>query len=423
MNIKFKSSHYKKYLQSKSGMAAIIYVASNFFNAALPFLLLPILTSKLSPSEYGLTSMVMVLVTFVYPIITFGIFGAISRAYHRDEVDNFSKYVGNCLFIALTGFVFVNFVFLFSEDLIVKYTKIPTYWYFSCLVIALENFIIDLNLLTYRLKFKAKQYAQNKMSQTIFSFILTYIFVVNLEYGWKGVIIAKLIVLTIYSFYSLYLLIKNKNIEFKINKTYIRNALLFGIPLVPHLMAGFVINVSDRVFITNIMDVSKTGSYAVAYQIGSVIDLVSNSINLAWVPWLFSNLKNFEKNKNKIRKTTILGILGIVSIAVIFILLLPFIVKLFVSKEFEISFPVIILVVIGLVFQGCYLLFVNYLFYNGRTKIVSIITFSIAGINIIMNYFMITTYGILGGAIATALCFFLKFLIIFLVSNKLYKIF
>jgi O-antigen/teichoic acid export membrane protein len=171
------------------------------------------------------------------------------------------------------------------------------------------------------------------------------------------------------------------------------------------------------------MDVSKTGSYAVAYQIGSVIDLVSNSINLAWVPWLFSNLKNFEKNKNKIRKTTILGILGIVSIAVIFILLLPFIVKLFVSKEFEISFPVIILVVIGLVFQGCYLLFVNYLFYNGRTKIVSIITFSIAGINIIMNYFMITTYGILGGAIATALCFFLKFLIIFLVSNKLYKIF
>lgn len=421
--MKFNSNHYKKYLESKSGMAAFIYVVSNFFNAALPFLLLPILTSKLSPTDYGLTSMFLVLVTLIYPIITFGIFGAISRAYHRDEIDNFSKYIGNCLFITIIGFVFVNFIFLFSGQIIVNYTKVPSYWYFLCTVIAMENFIIDLNLLTYRLKFKAKQYAQNKMSQTVFSFILTYFLVVNLEYGWRGVIIARLIVLTIYALYSLFQLIKNKNIEFKISKSYIRNALLFGIPLIPHLMAGFVINVSDRVFITNIMDVSKTGSYSVAYQIGSLIDLVSNSINLAWVPWLFANLKDFEKNKEKIKKTTILGISGIVLIAVIFILLLPFIIKIFVHKEFDISFSVVILVVIGLVFQGCYLLFVNYLFYNGRTKIVSIITFSIAGLNLVMNYFMITTYGILGGAIATALCFFLKFLIIFLVSNKLYKIF
>jgi O-antigen/teichoic acid export membrane protein len=151
--------------------------------------------------------------------------------------------------------------------------------------------------------------------------------------------------------------------------------------------------------------------------------LISNSLNLAWVPWLYSNLNDFDKNKSKIKNVTVLGIFGLMLIALLFIMLLPFIIEIFVDKDFKISFAVIIVVVIGFVFQGYYLLFVNYMFYEGKTKIVSLITFSISGLNLLLNYFMITQYGILGGAIATAICFLLKFILIFLVSNRTFKIF
>lgn len=424
MKINLKKINLKNNLKSKSSISALVYVGTNFFNAALPFFLLPILTSKLSVSEYGLVSMILVVVSLITPLITIGVIGSISRTYYKDdEIKDFSKYIGNCLFIVLISFFLINLIFLTFGTAITNYSKIPPYWYFACGVIVVENFIIDLNLLTYRFKFQSIKFAINKMSQTIFSFVLTYLFVVLLNYGWQGVIMARLIVLTAYAIYSYIVLWKNKYINYTLDKVYLKNALMFGIPLLPHLLAGFIINTSDRIFISNIYNVSATGSYSVAYQIGSVIDLVSNSLNLAWVPWLYENLKDFEKNRKKIKKVTLLGMFGLMAIALVFLLLLPFILDIFVHKDFKISLSVIIVVVIGFVFQGYYLLFVNYMFYEGKTKTVSLITFSLAGLNLILNYFMITRYGIIGGAFSTAICFLLKFIMIFSVSNRTYKIF
>jgi O-antigen/teichoic acid export membrane protein len=414
---------FKSIINSKAGKSGLIYTATNFFNAALPFLLLPILTRQLSEAEYGITSMVMVVVSVIMPLLTVGVSGSISRAYYKDEISDFPQYVGNCLIIVAVGFVAFNVIFFSLGSFITRFTQIPNYWYFACTFIALETFIIDLNLITYRIKFEAEKFAVQKVLQTILSFGLTYYFVVGLALNWQGVILARLIVLSFFSIYSVLILFKNKLLNFKINKIYMKNALLFGVPLLPHLLAGFLINASDRFFITNIMSVSQTGEYSVAYQIGSVIDLISSSVNLAWAPWLFLKLKDFESNRAQIKKATSLGLLGIAAISILFILFVPIILELFVSKKFNISRPVINIVCIGFVLQGFYLLFVNYLFYNGNTKTISIVTISIAMLNLVLNYVMILKYGIVGGAISTAVCFFLKFVIIFLLSNNKYKLY
>jgi O-antigen/teichoic acid export membrane protein len=45
------------------------YSGVNIINASVPFLLLPILTSYLSPSDYGILSLVQLLMALAFPIV------------------------------------------------------------------------------------------------------------------------------------------------------------------------------------------------------------------------------------------------------------------------------------------------------------------------------------------------------------------
>ena len=417
------STFYSRISNSKAGRSGLIYTATNFFNAALPFLLLPVLTEELTEAEYGIVAMILVVVSVVTPLMTVGVTGAISRAYFREEIADFPAYIGNTLYIVLAGFLTVTAAFFAGEGFLSSFTGIPQPWLFACIFIALGDFLIAINLVTYRVKFEAKKFAAIKISQTILLFGITFLLVVGYDFDWRGVIIARLVVLFLFSGVSIFELVRNRLLKFKINRTYIRNALLFGVPLLPHLLSGFIVNTSDRIFITNILDVSRTGTYSVAYQIGSVIDLISNSFNLAWSPWLFMKLKDFNKNYSIIKKATNFSLIGLFGLAFLFLLTVPVILEFFVSDDFQVSRWVISIVALGFVFQGYYLLFVTYLFYQGNTKLISIITISIALVNLILNYIMIHRYGVIGAAITTAVCFLLKFLIIFSVANKKYKLY
>jgi Na+-driven multidrug efflux pump len=63
---------------------------------------------------------------------------------------------------------------------------------------------------------------------------------------------------------------------------------------------------------------------------------------------------------------------------------------------------------------------VNYIFFIKKTHLISIITFSTAALNLVLNYFFITLYGSVGAAKATALCMFIEFVAVWMLANKLY---
>jgi len=64
---------------------------------------------------------------------------------------------------------------------------------------------------------------------------------------------------------------------------------------------------------------------------------------------------------------------------------------------------------------------VNYIFYVKKTYILAWVTFFSAGINIILNYFFIKANGAIGAAQATTITFFVQFIIVWILSAKVYK--
>ena len=64
---------------------------------------------------------------------------------------------------------------------------------------------------------------------------------------------------------------------------------------------------------------------------------------------------------------------------------------------------------------------VNYIFYIKKTYILAWVTFASAGMNIVLNYFFIKANGAIGAAQATTITFFVQFIMVWILSAKVYK--
>src|SRR5205814_134402 len=68
----------------------------------------------------------------------------------------------------------------------------------------------------------------------------------------------------------------------------LRHCLVFGLPLVPHNIAHWVLNLSDRLVIQPFVTAAALGLYALAFQVAQIVQLAGISINDALMPFLLN---------------------------------------------------------------------------------------------------------------------------------------
>src|SRR5690606_21582715 len=130
--------------------------------------------------------------------------------------------------------------------------------------------------------------------------------VVVLLQGAAGRIYAQVGTATIFALIALALLKKDGLLSFFTWKPeYFKEALKFGVPLIPHVAGVFLLSSFDRFVINAELGVDQAGIYMVAVQITSAMYLIFDAINKAYVPWLFERLKrDVAHEKRKIVRYT-----------------------------------------------------------------------------------------------------------------------
>ncbi len=79
----------------------------------------------------------------------------------------------------------------------------------------------------------------------------------------------------------------------RFSRDFARRALDFGLPLLPHSLAGWLLSVSDRWLLGLLLGVAAAdalaavGVYSLGYQLGYAVSLVAISFNAAWLPFLY----------------------------------------------------------------------------------------------------------------------------------------
>lgn len=399
-----------------------IYTFSNILNAAIPFLLLPFLTKYLTPSDYALVDLFFASGQFFIAVIGLNTFSALSRFYFDSDQKTFDQYISQTLFIiSFTGGIILLFVEIFNIQ-ISNLIHIPKSWLWTIVIYATTSNIIQTQLIIWQVRYKAIYYGLFRVSRTLFDIVLSIGLILLLHFNWEGRILGQTIIAIIFAIFSFFLIVKHHRIAFKWMNDKTKDLILYGSPLILHILGTVIITYSDRLFISNYIDLKSTGIYAVGYQVGMIIYLIQNSFNQAWTPWFFEKLKsNDEDEKGKIVKFTYYYFIALIILAFLVAKLAPLLFSFYIDNAYSDGQEVVIWIALAFAFNGMYKMMSNYIFYSKKTYIVSIITVITAIINLILNYFWVKNYGAIGVAKATTISFFIQFLLTWIYSNKTYK--
>lgn len=406
--------------QSKLFKSGGIYTVASIIEKAIPFLLIPVLTRYLSTEDYGVVSMFTVLIGLALPLIGYNGHSAVLRNYFKDDID-IPTYIGNILYILFASSLIAGIGVYFFSDVIASYSKFPKDWLWVVLLVAIGQFAVNIILVNWQAQDRAMKYGVFKILLTLLNLGLAILLIVGMGYGWEGRVIGKMVAITLFGAGALVILWQNQLIRFEIVYEYIKHALSYGVPLIPHVLSGFMITMIDRVFITNMVGISETGIYTVGYQIGMIIGVLAGSFNKAWTPWLFEKLnEGAQETKKKIVRFTYGYFLIIIGLALILSFLAPWFMEFFVGEAFFSATSYIIWVAIGYAFNGMYMMVTNYIFYKEKTQILAWMTFIAAGFNILLNYFLIGVFGAIGAAQATSITYLMLFITVWILSASIY---
>lgn len=379
---------------------AAIYTLSNFAVAGVPFLLLPVLTRVLDPAAYGTVAMFSLVVAFMSIGVGLNVHGAITVRYFDRSSFDIPKYVSTALVILVvsTGLMF-TVVFIAGTKL-AEITSIPTEWLYAAVLVAFLQFLVQILLALWQASKNPIRFGALRISHALLDAIASVVLVVVLSLSWEGRLSGMVAAWMCAATIAVYFLVREGWLAKTVDPVYAKDALKYGVPLVPHAVGGLLLGMVDRFMVNNILDVSSTGIYVVAVQLGLILGMLADSFNKAFAPWLMEKLSNVNNESHKnIVIFTYIYFLSIIVLAVLGVVVAPYVLPLIVGAEFQAAGPLLVFILLGNAFTGMYYMVTNYIFYSRRTGLLSALTISIGLMTVGLSWFLIQAYGIKGAAI------------------------
>lgn len=193
------------------------------------------------------------------------------------------------------------------------------------------------------------------------------------------------------------------------NTSYIRAALRFTIPLIPHLFSQMVLTQFDLTIVTMLAGADKGGIYSMGHTVGNLAYTVMTQIMAAWSPWVYRRLRDGERGVVR-RNCTVVICLG-VYLSCGLITITPEIVTLFLPASYADTTTITIPLVAAMYFQFCYLFLYDLEYYHKKAHWIAIGSVITAVINIGLNFALVPLFGYLSVSYITLVSYAILFAI------------
>ena len=374
----------------------IIIALGKFSTQVISYLLLPLYTSILTTSEYGIYDFLVTACVFIVPFITLLMEESMFRfLIDEDSFVGKKKVMSNaCLYSILSMIIWCVLLFIILSIFKYKYTLVFVLYIISCILITLTNSIT-------RGMGKLKLYSLSNFILSITTIILNILFIAVYKFGVNGLLYSTVIANTLTSLFVYFKLKIYKYISIKyVNKNELIKMVKYSYPLVPNSIGWSIINISDRIIVTFFLGSSANGIYAMANKFPNIMNTFSGFFFTAFKENASKAIKNkdYEDYYNNIQKIVHNSF---ISISLLLIAVIPFIFNIFINKAYIEAYLYIPILVIALYYgnmSGFYgSLFVAF----KETKIIGKSTVVGAILNIVINLALIKFIGIYAAIIST----------------------
>lgn len=403
------------------GASVAIYFISNIANAMVPFALLPILTRVLGPEEYGYVALFTIFCACATAIISVGIGGAFTRQYYFLDRHRFSIFSGTSILliglITLVAITLFQPIFLLYEDSL----PLPASWITQAILSAGALAICNAWLACMQVRSQPLHYGVFQVAMTVLNVTVSLLLVVALDMGGMGRVLGQTTAFVIFAMIATYSLWRSGWLVFRLDRGYLRWLLLFGLPIIPHSIGGVIIAMSDRMVLAHLESASALGVYAVAAQIAMIMTMAVDSLNKAYVPWLYSRLA-MDKAEVRLKLVGIsymYFVLVLAAAGALSVLVPPVMVLLAGPEYAEARIHVPWLLFAG-AFTGMYYMVGLYINYAARNKFLSYASGVTAIFIPVACYVLIEINGPLGAAQGALLGQFMLFVLTWVFSARAY---
>lgn len=387
------------------------------------FILLPLITKKLSVSEFGVYVRIDALWQILLSLILFGIENGVIFWYLGIENEKQRKrfLFSVTLFIFALSLAFSLFFLVFSKSfslLIFSDINTSTLVFYSSLIASMEA-IIFLIFLLIRIQEKSVLYTVISILLSISGLLLQYYFLIYTQEKLEGIFLAKILspalfILLLIPFYKKYV---SAGIELSL----LKKLIIFSFPVMIASLLGTFLNQIDRYILGYLTNSYQVGIYGLGNYICGVISiLLIGPFSLAFS--VISWKKYKDDNAKRFFSKSVTYLYFIVIFSSIFIsLFTPNVIKVLTTNtDYWAAKNIVPWIAISIPLYG--ITNISFFsFYPTKNTSYLILFYAIALLSKIgFDFLLIPYYNMYGAAVANYLSFFILIIITYYYSKKQY---
>lgn len=384
--------------------AGVIYAAANVASAAVPFLLLPLLTRVLSPDEYGHVVGFTLLVTFCMTLAGLNAHAALGVVWFKRPREEMPAFTGTALALAITSTVLVaGGIALVLQRWPALAANITPSWGILAALTAGAGVVLQCRLVLWQSQQQPVRNAVLQVSSSVLNVGLSLVAVLSLGMGSAGRNGGIAMAAVLMAVMAMVLFVCSREVCWAPERGQLRELLGFGLPLSLHALAGVLLGTADRWMVSAYMGAHSLGVYGAGAQLGMVMGILADAFVKAYGPWIYAKLaSNDAKDKQVVVGAIYVAMPAFFVLAALVGIALQWASTLLLGAKYQEATTVLPWFMLGGALSGVYLCTSVLFFFSARTGLLSLTTSSAAVCGALCTWQLVAHLGIEGAAMGYA---------------------
>ena len=398
------------------------YFSYSVFAAVASLLMMKYYTFMLTPEQFGILALFLVLFEYTKVLVSFNMDNAMARLYYDYEHAERLEYVSTVFWITTVLALFAIIAALVVMPFVVDYIM-PGGHLTYMIVVAMGIGAVYVTFFTriFVNEYKSSALVKQGILQTILNHSMSFLFMSGFHLGVLGRIMGQG---TGY-FVNVILMVKILTqegllkISAAFNRAMAKETLLLSLPMFFLYVCNVLFLYLDRFFLEYFHGTASVGIYTFGYMLGQGLSMVYSAIYQAIQPQVYDDLtKNYSKGINDLESFSFKYYIGLVILTVVISYASPLLVALFANDNYIEAASAVPFVMVGFMMGGFGKISSLVLGYHKQVWFYPFVAFFAFGSNALLNWFLIPVFGIVGADFASFIGLFLYSSVLQLLSFR-----
>lgn len=326
------------------------YFSLSILSSVVGVITIPYLTRVLNPEEYAYEGIMYSIIYILVPLLSLSANGLVAINKVNMTKEQYDKFKSNYISLGIILFTVIEILAIIMSLFFKSYSLIII----VAPIISICSFLSDINATELIQENRAKIYGILNIMINLLKLITSIIFISLINLSWHGRIMSLLFSELVFAAVRMvYFADKSYKFEFGINKNYLKEFFVYGLPILVSVGASWIINESGRFITLNYFTLKEVGYYSVATRIGALIVILNNSLVNAMCPIIYLHLKE-NTIKSRIKKYTLFYFLFL-ALSIILIFAVIFLAgDMILGAKYRDGKMIICIILVAFMFSGIY---------------------------------------------------------------------